>query len=237
MSRTVFTAISLLTFASGAHGQPALSSGWGVNVSTVPSWRVPSGDSVLGKLGEVALSEGDLGLSVEGSDFRIGVVRGKPLGGEWGVSFVRRQFEDGSTQGAILENCFEGFQGTQCNRFGTVYTYQNVTLTGVEANKFIPFGTIKQRLQIGIDLAGGIGAMKGSAEKRSVIFEGEEVTEDVTETEARELLAFDPAVFGRFELGAAVILPRGLKLRVSGGMNFPGVHTASLSVMYFFGRQ
>jgi hypothetical protein len=93
--------------------------------------------------------------------------------------------------------------------------------------------------------------LKGSAEHRETDtdgrpilgprgeFLGQELFEVVTTevVDARELMATDPAMLGRVELAATVLLPRGLKVRISGGMNFPGTHGVQLMGLYFFGRQ
>lgn len=211
---------------------------WGVGGSISPSWRVPEGSGPLAKLAEVSLTSGDLGYDIAGADFRIGVVRGRDGGGDWGVSLVRRTFKEGSTQGAIVTECILGIS---CYVYGTEYRYQDAALTGVEANKFISFGTIRNVLQFGIDLAVGVGWYQREVERRDAF---NRFTETSTEpilgflseqVPASELSSLDPMMLGRAELAAAVLLRRGLKVRVSGGMNYPGAHVASVSLMYFFG--
>jgi hypothetical protein len=211
---------------------------WGVAVSFAPNWKIPEGDSPFGKLAEVSLSQGDLGYDVSGADFRIGIVRGRHGQGDWGVSFVRRSFKEGSTQGAIVTEC----QEFGCSTYGTQYLYQDASLMGIEANKFIPFGTIANRVQLGVDIAVGVGWYQKDVERRELVYEFlGPPTFDTLETvvssqvPASELAAFDPALLGRAEIAGAVLVTRGLKVRVSGGMNYPGTHAASVSLMYFFG--
>ena len=79
---------------------------WGVAVGFIPSFEISGGSSAIGKLAEVMFDRGDEGLDVKGSDFRIGIVRGRRLGGEWGVSYIRRSFDKDSTQGGTSEFCF-----------------------------------------------------------------------------------------------------------------------------------
>jgi hypothetical protein len=214
---------------------------WGAAISFAPGWKVPTGSNVLAKLAEFSFDNGDLGMAIKGSDLRISLVRGQPLGGEWGVSFVRRSFKDDSTQGAIVQECQQSGPTPFCFSYGTEYFYRDVALAGVEINKFISFVTIKNTVQIGLDIAGGVGAMQGTADRREVesTFVGNtQVFQVVTSSvDAKTLLAYSPALLGRVELAVAGIIPGGLKVRVSGGMNYPGQHTASFTVMYFFGRK
>lgn len=228
---------------------------WGASVSLAPKWTVPTGSGPLAQLGELMFESGDFGMNVRGSDFRIGAVRGRSLAGEWGVSFVRRTMKDGSTQGGIEEQCFDnpgpgGQTIRQCFSNGTFYIYHDVTMRGVEVNKFIPFVLIKKRIQVGVDLAGGFGVLKGSAERRDpeTIYTdvrnaqgqiiGQTTTTIINSTivDAKTLMGVDPTLIGRVELAVAGILMPRLKVRFSGGINFPGMHSASLTASYFFGR-
>jgi hypothetical protein len=207
-----------------------------VTVSIAPFWKVPE-NGPFARLAEVSLSEGDLGYDITGSDLRIGVVRGRRGEGDWGVSFVRRTFEDGSTQGALLTECILEIS---CYGYGTQYVYQDTTLTGVEANRFIAFGTYRGVVQIGADLAGGVGWYQGTVERREAFndfSEGStepEIRSISTDVSAAELSPIEPSLLGRAELAAAVLLTRALHIRFSGGLNYPGTHVASVSILYFF---
>jgi hypothetical protein len=259
----VFTTRSIVTLAlflvvgvtppASAQTDATDPTGWGVAAGIVPAWKVPTGSSPIAKLSELVHEAGDLGMSIKGSDFRVGIVRGRALGGDWGVSYVRRTFKDGSMQGGVEEDCQDvGPQtGTLCSFFGREYFYQDVKLDGLEVNKFIPVGgVIKQRVQIGADIAIGFGALKGSAELRETNTEFQSVfvppnqfrTEaivsvDTSIVDAKVLQSVEPTMMGRAELAASVLLPRGLKVRFSGGLNFPGTQAASIVGMYFFGRR
>jgi hypothetical protein len=211
---------------------------WGVSVSFAPNWKVPEGDSPFGKLAEVALTAGDLGYDVSGADFRIGVVRGRHLQGDWGVSYVRRTFKEGSTQGGILTEC----EQNNCFTYGEEFLYQDASVTGIEANKFIGFGTIANRVQIGVDIAIGVGWYQKTVERREAStdflppnFNTPVVTISSEQVPATQLSPVDPSLLGRAEIAAAVVVTQGLKVRISGGMNYPGTHAASVSLMYFFG--
>lgn len=252
-ARLAAVGVALLGLASVAEAQNE-SSRWGVAGAIVPVWNVPSGSGPLGKLAEAVYEAGDLGLDIDGADFRIGIVRGRLLSGEWGVSFVRRTIEDGSTQGAFGEDCQDvsplGQPQIVCFVYGDRYIYQNTRLNGLEVNKFIPVVTIKQRLQIGVDVAGGFGAISGTAEHQQAFndlrpiqnaqgqFIGQSHTVIInTETvDAKGLMVFDPTLLGRVEFAVAGIVTPQLKVRFSAGMNFPGSHVASVGASFFFGR-
>jgi hypothetical protein len=230
--------------------QPDDPTRWGVGVGFVPKFRISNGSGVLGKLAEVMYEQGDVGLDVKGSDFRVGVVRGRRLKGEWGVSYIRRSFKDESTQGGVETSCFPGTQpnSQSCYTYGTEYFYNdNVVLNGIEANRLFVLGTIKSVVQIGIDLGGGIGWMNGTAIQRrtepvsgnfppppanTTIFFPTIVTE--TEIPASTLVGVDPVPIGRAELAVGFILGKNVKVRASGGMNVPGTHIFSISTSVFF---
>ena len=222
---------------------------WGVSVSVVPKFQMSGGGNAIDKLAEVMFNRGDEGLDVSGGDFRIGVVRGRRLGGEWGVSYVRRSFSEDSTQGAIETMCSpQSFNNvTLCFTSGTEYVYNDqIKLDGIEVNRLFVISTIKNVVQIGLDAAGGVGWMKGVAIERNVSSgggfnnppPGSTITlpTTVTETEvpAAELMTIDPALIGRVELAVGAILGPNVKVRASGGFNVPGTHVFSITGSVFF---
>ncbi len=249
-ARLLSSAIALLVCASVAEAQTDRSR-WGAAATVVPVWSIPTGSSPLAKLAEAVVEASDFGVDVEGVDFRIGVVRGRMRAGEWGVSFVRRTMKDGSTQGGFEESCEQVNQaGEVCFKFGDRYIYQDVRMNGIEVNKFIPVVAIKERLQIGVDLAGGVGVLKGTAELQTprnefvpilnpqgqFIGQTFVTTIDSTIVDAKTLMVFDPTLLGRVEFAVAGIVSPRLRVRFSVGMNFPGSHVASVGASYFFGR-
>jgi hypothetical protein len=249
----VVVGVALLGWASVAEAQNEPSR-WGVAGAIVPLWNVPSGSGPLGKLAEAVYEAGDLGIDIDGKDFRIGIVRGRMLAGEWGVSFVRRTIEDGSSQGGFLEDCQDispfGQPQIVCFVGGEKFVYRDTRLNGLEVNKFIPVVMIKQRLQIGVDLAGGFGAISGTAEQQQprnelqpvfnaqgqFVGQTHSVVIDTEIVDAKGLMVFDPTLLGRVEFAVAGIVTPSLKVRFSAGMNFPGSQVASVGVSYFFGR-
>jgi hypothetical protein len=121
---------------------------WGVSGSFVPTWQVPREGKVLFDANEIV---------VEGSEFRVGFVRGRDFGGDWGVSFLRETVNDGSRVCGPRESCFGTFG---CGLVATQYVFDDVTLTGIEVHKFLAFVTIARRVQIGMPFAGGVGGSR-----------------------------------------------------------------------------
>jgi hypothetical protein len=116
--RTLIAAL-LLTCALPA---PAAAQGddgkhFGVSVSFSPYWK--SRNDYL-----VTMGLEDVG-TLEGTEFTVGMVRGRTFGGEWGVSFVRKPFKDSTT---VTEetNSDSGQCGTGCS-FSFTSTTTSVT--------------------------------------------------------------------------------------------------------------
>jgi hypothetical protein len=106
----------------------------------------------------------------------------------------------------------------------------NTYVTGLMAEQFAPFTTIKRRVQIGMVIAAGAGFASGTA---IGLAEGNTL-------EAKEVLRvfakprrFQP--LARAELAVAVNTVPGMKVRFSGGFNWPGQSQFAVTAMYFFG--
>src|SRR5215217_3475005 len=138
----ILIALSIVATPRSALAQPTKDSHWGVSASFSPQWTSSE------KFQELLLMEGD---QLAGKEFTVGVVRGSTLGGEWGVSFVRKTFDD-MTITDTQQDCF----GTDCFSSTTTTTLRSVYFKGVEFHAAIPFVTIKQRVQLGIVAGGGI---------------------------------------------------------------------------------
>ena len=130
---------------------------WGITGSFAPRWRVPLG------FGRLMFSEAD-DVDFFGSEFRIGIVRGRPDGGDWGISFVRKRIGDGSSVFREVPDVF--FLGLEATT--TTYSVnKGVWLTGVEVHTFLPFLRMGGRGQLGVVLAGGLSTQaSGTAERR-----------------------------------------------------------------------
>ena len=226
------TTVVLFAGVGTSHAQD---SSWGVTGSIVPTWTVPSRLSpVLGN-----------DVVVSGSDFSVGIVRGRALSGDWGVSFVRQSWKDGSHVGDVELDCQ---YANGCFQYGSSYATSQVTLRGVKIHKFVPFGTIKQRVQIGMNFAGGIGYVRGNVNNDeygiNTTFLNNQLigqqTQDTTVLLARDKIASGLKLGGRLPLGdlqlaVAFLTMPGLKVRAAGGLNFPGTTSFSLTGVYFFG--
>ena len=232
--------LSICTFgvclmaAGAASAQQQEPSSWGVSGALAPLWKVPADQKIF-----TALFDADQ-VNVNGSEFRVGFVRGRMLGGDWGVSFLRRRIDDGSTVSRGMDE-FAGFTT------GEFITTRNVVMNGVEVHKFAPFVTIKERVQVGLTFGGGIGQTTGVLDTRFVdadfTFVGNQnVIQRVETTEAldaKELIFPGNGLvpLGRLELAVAGVVGHGFKVRVSGGVAYPGTETFTISGVYLFGAK
>jgi hypothetical protein len=222
---------------------------WGVAVAVNPTWKAMDQFKVL--------FNGDTAVDIKSQDFSIGIARGKSLGGDWSVSYVRKNFKNGS---------FADNRETQCDTFvtgcfttGTLRTLNGVKLSGIEAVKFIKIVNIKNRVQIGLNVGGGIGKLSGPVEIRDFdVTTSCNNTGNCTGTAVQHVSTVDagaevcgsnggdcdPALYalpkyplGKVEIAAGVILVPGLKIRASGGLDFPGVSTFRITGVYLIGAK
>jgi hypothetical protein len=171
-------------------------------------------------------------------DFEIGViVRGRHLGGDWGVSFIQKTYEDGSALQSSDEVCFNG----QCQSGSKIM--RNVKLRGMFIHKFVPFVTIRDRVQIGLNFGGGFGQASGTADNHEFDFQvgpppnrPVQLIETVSVIDAKELFleGRDYLPLWKVEAMAAVLVAPGLKVRVGGGMNFMNYPAISIGASYLF---
>jgi hypothetical protein len=175
-------------------------------------------------------------------DLSIGfIVRGRQLGGDWGVSYIQKQYKDGSIVDRTVESC--EFAG-QCLAFGNLDIMQDVQLRGLAIHKFAPFVTIQRRVQIGFEFGGGIAWAKGTAERHELDLEfvppnGTVQTETTTQVDAKALFLedLDPMPIWKAELAAAVIIAPGLKARFGGGLNWGNYPSFTITGLYLFGAK
>ena len=207
----MFRARVLLVCAlvAAAFASPAFaqdSKHWGVTASLAP-WSADKRFSGL-------YFAKDLDFS--GKSERYGVTRGSARGNEWALVFIRRTINEGGT---ILGNDGRAFE-----------VGPNVKLTGFMAEQFGSFGTIARRVQIGVVVAAGVARAEGVMVR----------VPSGVEYEAREVLTLFAREVGfqlllRGELAVAVAVAPGLKLRFSGGFDWPGTTVVGVTAMYFFG--
>lgn len=253
--------------AAPVRAQTPSSSHWGVVGGLAPKWENTSTFEPLAKL---VFDEDAVGL-LEGSEFRIGIARGRRLSGDWGVSFIRKHIDDrepttvqdgrscqgtGTAPGAPLV--------VNCELMLSVRTPEALRMLGVEVHKYIAFVTIRERVQIGLNVAGGVAQGQGrfSTERFTTSFTCTFAPDQVPdfsgddpcgggvqgpdtstppvpgETEPfTRLLNYDRNTIpiGKIEIAGTVILTPRIKIRLGGGMNFPGQTTIGVTGLYFFG--
>ena len=215
----------------------AQESHWGVTTSFVPQWKSVS------ELYDVMWD--DVGLRATGKEFRIGVVRGSDQGGDWSVTFVRNWFQTDQVFDATSQ--FPLFIPPDFINFvnvteGSIFTIPgNVEVFGIKYEKFTPFVTIKERVQIGLTYGGGIGSLSGTViEQRFENFDpdtGAQIppTETIIEHDVKDFYALGFVPIGSVEAAAAFLIAPGLKARVSGGFNYPNTQIFSFTINYLFG--
>lgn len=224
-------ALALFSLASVATAQTPNPSRWGLSASFTPRWvsHEPFTSLMIGE------GEGE----IPGSEFTVGFVRGSRNGGDWGVSYVNKPFEDGATLTESDADC----SNNSCYSSQSTRTMRGVRVKGVELHGFFPIVTFKNRFQIGVNAAGGIGTTEGSIEETydsSSSFtppNGQTITESYREsvtTPASEVMwKYFP--FGKLEVQGSIRVTGGLKIKISGGMNIPDTVSFRVGVVYLFG--
>ena len=227
--------VAAAVLLGGSNVALAQDSSWGVIGGLTPTWRVP--DNAIKNLFDARA------VDLSGSEFRIGIVRGKEFGGDWGVSLIQKKFKEGSTVTRQADYDLDG-QGTFPAILG--FTTTDTSLRGVELHKYANFATIKDRVQIGMIFGGGIGQLRGTVNRHAEVFVNagdvgriENFNESVAATELFAPLGFEIEYVPLFrtELAVSGIVAPGLKVRASGGFNMPGTQVFSVSAVYFFGAR
>ena len=270
--RAALMCLALLVSSAPAFAQSANPSSWGVVGTFVPKWYVPT---FLEPLAALHYSEDDMSIEdqdLKGTEFRIGIARGRALSGDWGVSYVRRTFDESTVSGINGSGCTGGGSGAaivlQCQDLESELTRRDVLLNGLEVHKFIPFVTFSQRVQVGLNVGGGFGFMSGhiDAEEFQTSYTctfppgvfpdfgsgGDEppnpcanatitnvttVQTGSSSDDVSRILKSDSDLMpiGRVEVAAAFIAGPRFKIRLAGGLNYPGVNVISITGVYFFG--
>ena len=188
---------------------------WGITAGISPQWSIPG--TIFAELFDATR------LDVKGPEFRVGVIRGTTLGGEWGVSLIHKRLSKEST----IE--LEGSDDL------LTVVADDAELIGLEVHRFFPFARAGN-VQIGANLGGGVAQLRGF------------VTGTYTGTTSTNFIVPFPDAFsvadrqidwlpvGRAELAAAALVGERLKIRVSGGLNMPGFQVVSLSFSYLLGQ-
>jgi hypothetical protein len=236
--RSTVVALFLLAIipasAAAQAPEPGKASHWGVRFTYTPSWEITD------QLKNLLFDDEETGTISGSNEFTIGFARGSTLGGDWGVSYVRKPWDDGSGPISTDTQCLTP---TNCATLTESTLTQGAYLDGVEVHWTPTFVTIKNRVQVGLNVAGGIGFMKGDV----VISEtGEEfafgpggatkvpVNRSEVVPAKDELLSFFPL----FKLEGAVsfIVAPGLKARFAAGANFPA-YSWNIGAVYLIGAK
>lgn len=206
---------------------------WGVAAAFTPQWKVPE------QLEELF----DGVVDLKGTDFAIGIVRGRHRAGDWGLSFIHKKVKDGSRVEKFEQNC-DFTNG--CFTEGSSFVTNGVVVNGVELHKYVPFGTIKERVQIGMNFASGVGSFSGDLQERQLEPElipgnrfpgpGRQV-ETLTISPASELLGTAMLPLVKIQIAAGFIVSPSFKIRVQGGLDVPGYELFSVTGVVFFGAR
>lgn len=211
-------------------------SSWGITVDATPHWEVmPFLEKYV-----------DDDLDFSGRDLRVGIVRGRTLGGDWGVSFIRTNIDNGSS---ITSNDTSSYCANNCVEIGMVgdsYHFVDASFTGVEVHKYFPFVTIKDRVQVGMNLGAGALWIRGTADKSSVRpqvtfdngdIDAQAITE-ISRIPARDVFedylgtAILPIV--RLEAVLGLVLTENFKVKVGTGLNLPFQHRVTVGAVWLF---
>jgi len=229
-------AVTILATLVCSYPHAALAQGnsdshFAVNFSFTPKWT--SNDSLAENL--LGFSGGQL----EGTELTIGVGRGSTRGGDWSVSYVSKPIDD-TTVVETDQSCFSG----GCSTSTMTQALHDVRLSGVEFNWSRPFVTIKNRVQIGISVGGGVASVKGTVDEtltftNSFTFQGKTTTQSDTQTFTSPAsdVFYSTVPLVKLEAQGAVILHPSFKVKVAGGMNNPSSAAFRISFVYLIGAK
>ena len=201
-------AVLLLVTPTVVNGQ-SLRQRWGVAVSVAPRWRVPDYQKVFLDADSTDLN---------GTDLRVGLTKGRLFGGDVSVSFVRRTIAD--RPNALIKTD------------GTSVATRRDTLLGVAVQGFKPFVTIRQRAQIGASFGVGVGRYRGTVLQTRPGDAPEEVGAEALFSFANGPVQFMP--LGNLELTGAAVIGTHVKVKIGGGVSFPGQQLVNVGLTYFF---
>jgi hypothetical protein len=189
---------------------------WGLTVGFAPVWRVPD---------QLADAFDAAELDLQGREFRVGLVRGTTLGGEWGLSLVHKRFSEKSKVAV-----------RQSNDVISVVT-NDAELLGVELHRFFSFARAG-RAQIGVNVGGGLAQLRGFVTGTVDPGDGTAIQAPIGFSELFTLTGRDIDIFplARAELAVAAMIGDRTKVRVGSGFNMPGVQVISVSLSVLMGR-
>ena len=199
---------------------------WGVSASItsgfLPKWETPGSFSALYLADEVRL---------EGAEFQVGVVRGTMSSRESGWSFIRQVLDPESFVRADRDD----------GNSVILRVDPETTFDGILYHRYVPFTTIRERVQVGMVIAAGAGWYRGTVTRVSTDAQGMQTQgvdpanflSGLARTSEIRLL---PLPILRFEGAVAGMLGAGLRLGFSGGYSVPNGRVFRLGLVYFVGR-
>ena len=215
-----FFALAVLVLATfpGAAAAQIDDPAWGITAAFAPQWQVPT------------FLEGRFDVrtvDLTGREFRVGVVRGTTFGGEWGVSLVHKRLTEES---AVT---VQGTDGTA--RFVT----EDAELLGVEVHRFFPFARLGERVQVGLNLAGGLAQIRGFVRGEYDPFsaDADSFAATVPSHEIFQFTGRDVSwlPIAKAHLAVATLIGERAKVRVGAGLNLPGYELFNVSFSYLLG--
>jgi hypothetical protein len=224
---SIAVALAFVAFTSTS-ARAQNESHWGVTASFSPTAK--AADTFFKETMLNFEGDGD----VESSEFTIGLARGSERGGDVSINFIRKRFKDGSSSFSTEEFCDDfGCQSSSESR-----VMQGVEITGVEFDWSPTFVTIANRVQIGANVGGGVGQLKGTIVETQVFdFTAPGFPPQHDETvELRDAkdVGYSTQALLKLEGQASVIVAPGLKVRIAGGFNAPN-YGIRVGAIYLFG--
>jgi hypothetical protein len=203
-----------------AQAQLSTNSHWGVQFSVTPAWKS------LDQLKELFIEEEG---TLEGKEFTIGIARGSMSGGDWSVSYVHKPLKD-----ARFVETEQFCDFGPCFTSTSTIEFQDVLLKGVEFVWSKPFVTFSNRVQVGINVGGGAGWVHGNIlETHEFIAPPSPPQQDSFTSPAKDTL-WPIYPLGKVEAMGNFIVAPGLKIKVSGGFNFPAA-SFRIGAVYLIG--
>jgi hypothetical protein len=225
--------------AKSAQPEADKQSHWGISASFTPQWKMWS------KISNAIADSGQT-WTVEGKQFTVGVVHGRSQGGDFGIDYVSQSVKNGSNVQSTEVQCTGQNNAPPCFTLQSSDVTDNVKMSGIKAHFFIPFVTIKQRIQAGINIGVGVAQLSGNVLETSQDLTfvpntppTQGGTFKVTTTVATRPVkdVFELPIIPLFDLDVAVafIITPAIKIRYQGGVGIPGTKKFQIMGTYLFG--
>lgn len=212
MRRAHITLIATLTLIGGLIATPAHAQlrrrYWGVSAEFVPTIAVPNYQKRLLRADRVDLPSTEL---------KVGFVRGPLFRSHWGLSFLSRTYRNGGS----------------LTRGNATFGANRVRAVGVEACKFVPFTTIKERVQLGTTVGFGVGWLLGSFTQQ----EPNSPDKTVGPRQFFRIAGASLPVLPTFvwDFTVAAVLREEIRVFIGAGLDVPGEQHFRIGVIYLFG--